>query len=72
MERVVCEGGPTLNTALFAAGLVQEMFVTLSPLLAREPVSNRLAGAAGAPVSLELVSHAASGDFLFLRYRRQA
>ena len=60
-----------LNAALFAQGLVQEMFVALSPLLAQEPDSHRLGGGAGGPVSLELVSHAASADFVFLRYRRR-
>lgn len=69
VERIVCEGGATLNAALFAEDLVQELFVSLSPLLAQEAVSPRLL-AGGAPVALELAGHAACDDFVFLRYRR--
>ncbi len=67
--RIVCEGGATLNAALFAEDLVQELFVSLSPLLAQEAVSPRILEG-GAPVSLRLVGHAACEDFVFLRYRR--
>ncbi|HMK97917.1 MAG TPA: dihydrofolate reductase family protein, partial [Acidimicrobiales bacterium] len=34
VRHVVCEGGPTLNTSLAAAGLVDELCLTLSPQLA--------------------------------------
>ena len=34
IRALLCEGGPTLNRALLAAGLVDELFLTLSPLLA--------------------------------------
>lgn len=33
LGRVVCEGGPTLNHAMVAAGVVDELFVTIAPLL---------------------------------------
>ena len=33
IERLLCEGGPTLNRALLAAGLLDELFLTLSPLV---------------------------------------
>ena len=33
VRALLCEGGPTLNRALLAAGVVDELFVTLSPLL---------------------------------------
>jgi 2,5-diamino-6-(ribosylamino)-4(3H)-pyrimidinone 5'-phosphate reductase len=32
-RRVLCEGGPTLNAALFEAGLVDELFLTVAPKL---------------------------------------
>jgi 2,5-diamino-6-(ribosylamino)-4(3H)-pyrimidinone 5'-phosphate reductase len=32
-RRVLCEGGPTLNAALFEAGLVDELFLTIAPKL---------------------------------------
>jgi riboflavin-specific deaminase-like protein len=31
VRSVLCEGGPTLNSFLFAAGLVDELFLTLNP-----------------------------------------
>jgi riboflavin-specific deaminase-like protein len=34
VRSVLCEGGPTLNSHLLAAGLVDELFLTLSPQLA--------------------------------------
>ena len=33
VRSVLCEGGPTLNSHLLAAGLVDELFLTLSPML---------------------------------------
>ena len=33
VRALLCEGGPTLNCALLAAGVVDELFLTLSPLL---------------------------------------
>jgi riboflavin-specific deaminase-like protein len=33
VRSVLCEGGPTLNSHLLAAGLVDELFLTLSPKL---------------------------------------
>ena len=34
IRSIVCEGGPTLNSFLLAAGLVDELFLTLNPKLA--------------------------------------
>ena len=34
IRSVLCEGGPTLNSYLLAAGLVDELFLTLNPKLA--------------------------------------
>jgi riboflavin-specific deaminase-like protein len=33
VRSVLCEGGPTLNSSLLAAGAVDELFLSLSPLL---------------------------------------
>ncbi len=33
VRSVLCEGGPTLNSFLYAAGVVDELFLTLSPKL---------------------------------------
>jgi riboflavin biosynthesis pyrimidine reductase len=72
VQRIVCEGGPTLNAALLAEGLVNEMFVSLSPVLAHQVVSPRLVAGGTQPVPLELVAHAVCDGFVFLRYRKQA
>jgi riboflavin-specific deaminase-like protein len=66
------EGGPTLHGALWAAGLVDELFLTIAPLVtgdADEPnivEGGRLPGAA----ELELMSVDRVGSELFLRYGR--
>jgi riboflavin biosynthesis pyrimidine reductase len=41
-RRVLCEGGPTVTTALARAGLLDEFFVTVSPRLGGDPAAPRL------------------------------
>jgi riboflavin-specific deaminase-like protein len=66
------EGGPTLHGALWAAGMVDELFLTIAPLVtgdADEPnivEGGRLPGAG----ELELVSVDRVGSEVFLRYGR--
>jgi len=72
-RRVLCEGGPGLFGELIAAGLVDQLFLTLSPrLFGRWAGDGRKAltdarELAGAP--LELLSVRRNGAHLFLRYR---
>jgi riboflavin biosynthesis pyrimidine reductase len=68
VERVICEGGATLNAALLDEGLVGELFVAVSPLIAREPDSPPLVAGTGDALDLELLAHASSESFVFLRY----
>jgi riboflavin biosynthesis pyrimidine reductase len=68
VERVVCEGGGTLNAALLAEGLAGELFVAVSPLIAREAGSPPLVAGVAGPLELELIAHATADDFAFLRY----
>jgi riboflavin biosynthesis pyrimidine reductase len=68
VERVICEGGATLNAALLDEGIVGELFVALSPLIAREPDSPPLVAGAGEALDLELLAHATGENFVFLRY----
>ena len=72
---VLTEGGPTVFGQLVAAGLVDELFLTMSPLLAGRPEpDDRLQLIEDAPllpdagVEGRLLSARASGSHLFLRY----
>jgi riboflavin-specific deaminase-like protein len=67
---LLCEGGPTLNSALLAEGLVNELFLTVSAYLVggRDPLTI-LADGTHEPRALELVWVLRSGADLFLRYR---
>ena len=63
-----------MNSQLLAAGLVDELFLSLSPILAGEdPAGKALRIVAGAslepPVALELVAAFEHDSSLFLRYR---
>lgn len=71
VETLLCEGGPTLFGALLRDGLVDELFLTLAPML--------VGGASGpavvsgpppeAPAELELLGALEREGTLFLRYR---
>jgi riboflavin biosynthesis pyrimidine reductase len=71
---ILCEGGPRLFGRLLAAGLVDELFLTVSPQLAGRALDTRpglVSGVAFAPGEaprLSLRSLRRSGDHLFLRY----
>jgi riboflavin-specific deaminase-like protein len=75
---LLCEGGPHLNLELLAAGLVDELFLTVSPALlggeeAAFPALRILAGAElKPPVELELAGALEHDSQLFLRYRVRA
>ena len=71
VRSVLCEGGPTLNGSLFAAGLVDELFLTVAPVLAATAAPLTIVeGTAGPePVELELVWTLEADGMLFLRYR---
>ncbi|MBA2629950.1 MAG: dihydrofolate reductase family protein [Thermoleophilaceae bacterium] len=70
VRSVLCEGGPTLNFHLLAAGLVDELFMTLGAKLAGG--AQALTIVAGRPlvdpVGLELTSLAEGGGDLFTRW----
>jgi riboflavin biosynthesis pyrimidine reductase len=67
---LLCEGGPTLNRALLEAGVVDELFLTLAPLLTGDEAEPAIVsgGRLDAPASLSLRSVLRGGDELFLRY----
>jgi len=71
---VLTEGGPTLMGELIKAGLLDEMFLTLSPVIAGRGKERRLNMVEGVellpktPVWSRLLSARRHGDYLFLRY----
>jgi riboflavin biosynthesis pyrimidine reductase len=72
VRRVLCEGGPGLNRALFSAGLVDGMCLTLSPVVTGDEEEPAIVsgGALADLVGLRLDGVARHGDELFLRYGR--
>jgi riboflavin biosynthesis pyrimidine reductase len=75
VRTLLCEGGPHLNAQLLGAELVDELFLSLAPLLAGgDPIAGGealriLAGAElSPPVALELLGVLEHDSSLFLRY----
>jgi riboflavin biosynthesis pyrimidine reductase len=69
--QVLSEGGPHLLGALTAADLVDELCLTVSPLLAGGTAGRIATGPPGPPRSMALRHVLASEDMLFLRYARK-
>ena len=67
---LLCEGGPTLNGALLAAGVVDELFLTLTPLLTGDDAEPAVlaGGRLAEPARAQLRGLALGGEDLFLRY----
>jgi riboflavin biosynthesis pyrimidine reductase len=68
LGRVLCEGGPHLFGDLAAAGLVDELCLSLSPTLAGPGAGRIIAGGPLAARRMTLHQAIADDDFLFLRY----
>jgi riboflavin biosynthesis pyrimidine reductase len=72
---ILSEGGPTLFSSLIGSGLVDELFLTISPLLAGRAAWPRLALVEGiellprARIALQPLSARRHENHLFLRYR---
>jgi len=71
---ILSEGGPTLFASLLAAGVVDELFLTVSPVLAGRAAHSRLPLVTGVELLpgatdvLRLLSARRHEDHLFLRY----
>jgi riboflavin biosynthesis pyrimidine reductase len=69
VRSVLCDGGPTLLRALVAAGCIDDMLLTLAPLLAAGGAPGLLEGAPlDPPGRLRLRDVHRAGDHLFMHY----
>ncbi len=71
VRSILCEGGPSLNASLLAAGLVDELFLTTVPKLAGGAGALTIVGAAplDEPLDAELQWLLECDGELFARYR---
>jgi riboflavin-specific deaminase-like protein len=70
VRSLLCEGGPTLTSALLDAGVVDELFLTISPQLTGEPAAPRIVEghALPDPVGLTIEWVLRHDEELYLRY----
>ena len=74
-RRILAEGGPTLFAQLVAAGVVDELCLSLTPFLVGPGPISRILGGPGAwsvPQELRLIGALEEDGALFLRYRLSA
>jgi riboflavin biosynthesis pyrimidine reductase len=71
LGRIDCEGGPRLLGSLLAAGLVDELRLTLSPMLVAGRAGRIATGVDIDPATLELASTIIEDDTVLTRYRTQ-
>ncbi|NUR73190.1 MAG: pyrimidine reductase family protein [Hamadaea sp.] len=67
---LLCEGGPTLLGALTSADLVDELCLTLSPVLAGPGATRMSVGASHSPRAMRLIHAIPADQALLLRYSR--
>jgi riboflavin-specific deaminase-like protein len=72
MPQVLCEGGPHLFGALVEADLVDELCLSLSPVIVGGDAGRMVRGAGELRRRMRLVHAIPAGDLLLLRYARAA
>ncbi|MBM7831542.1 riboflavin-specific deaminase-like protein [Agromyces cerinus] len=70
LRQVLCEGGPHLFGALLEADLVDELCLSLSPMLVGGDAGRIVRGAPELECRMHLVHAIPAGDLVLLRYRR--
>jgi len=70
VRALLCEGGPSILGQLAAADLVDELFLTFTPLLTGGPAPHILEGVLDVPKEMALTSLLEAEGDLFTRYRR--
>lgn len=78
-QRILTEGGPGLMGQLLRAGVVDELFLTQSPVLVgggqagpRPTLTGKIDLLSSGPVPARLLSARTHGSYLFLRYKLQS
>ena len=71
LPQILCEGGPNLFGSLVEADIVDELCLSLSPVLEGGLAGRIAVGSAAAARAMELLHVLRAGDMLFLRYARQ-
>ena len=73
VRSVLCEGGPVLNRALLADGVLDELFLSVAPKLAGGGEAPTIVGPPELPEPVDLDLHwvLESAGHLYLRYRAQ-
>ncbi|TFD86170.1 pyrimidine reductase family protein [Cryobacterium serini] len=71
LPQILCEGGPHLFGDLVAADRVDELCLSLAPVLEGGSAGRIAVGATAATRAMELVHVLRAGDMLFLRYARR-
>jgi riboflavin biosynthesis pyrimidine reductase len=71
-REILAEGGPHLLGQLAAAGLIDELCLTISPVLAGGPAGRIIQGSASRPASRLALAHVLADDhgYLLCRYTR--
>jgi riboflavin-specific deaminase-like protein len=71
---LLCEGGPTLNTELLSAGVIDELCLTMAPMLIGGPSPRGVFAASPVETVVRLpLAHLLEDDgFLYFRYRTTA
>lgn len=72
LRRIACEGGPRLFAQLVEADRVDQLCLTVAPMLVAGPASRIAAGPVAVPRRLALASILVEDGFTLLRYRRGA
>ncbi len=74
VRSILCEGGPTLNSYLYAAGLVDELFLTMSPKVSGGAAALTIVAGRDLvePAEMEPVSVAIGDGELFTRWRARS
>ena len=68
LTRIICEGGPRLLGQVAAGGLLDELSLTISPILAGPGAGRILAGEPFAAAALTLTQALTEDAYLFCRY----